>query len=143
MKYAVFDHQGLPTAFYAVGDVWPIEKVPPEAFEITEDQWQEFIDNPGRRRWADGEVAPYEPPPVEPPFPSVVSASQAKIALFNAGYLDDVEAVVAAHPYRIVQIWFTDANTWERGNPYVQAIGAEIGLTDEQMDELFIAASLI
>jgi len=92
--------------------------------------------------WADLEsypVADYDPP-VEP-FPAVVTAAQAKIALFNAGLLDQVKAVVAGYPYEVVRIFFSDAGVWERGNPYVQALGIEIGLTEEQMDDLFMSAS--
>lgn len=140
MKYAVFDAEGLPTAFYAPEFNY---ELPTGAVEITDEQWQEFLDNPGHRKFVEGAVVPYVPPAPEPPFPSVVSASQAKIALFNAGLLDEVEAAVAAHPYRIVQIWFMDANQWERGNPYVQALGIEIGLDDEEIDALFVAASKI
>lgn len=81
-------------------------------------------------------------PPAEP-FPVTVTAAQAKIALYNAGLLDQVRAAVQAHPYELVRLWYENAGVWERGNPYVQALGVEIGLTDEQIDELFIAASRI
>lgn len=86
-----------------------------------------------------GEPAAYAPPVA--PAPTVVSASQAKIALLDAGLLDGVEAVVAAHPYRPVRIWYADANEWHRGHAYVQALGAELGLTDQTIDRLFIAAA--
>ncbi|EIM25762.1 hypothetical protein [Microvirga lotononidis] len=141
MKYAVFDAEGFPAAFYAPEING--SDIPDAAIQITDEQWLEFISNGGFRRWENGGVVPYSPPTPEPPFPSVVTAAQAKIALFNGGLLDQVKAVVAAHPYEIVRIWFADANNWERGNPYVQALGVEIGLTDEQMDELFVQASKI
>ena len=82
---------------------------------------------------------------VEPPapLPSVVSASQAKIALYNAGLLEQVKTLVGAHPYEPVRIWYADANQWERGHVYVQALGAELGLTAENIDALFQAASLL
>lgn len=140
MKYAIFNADGFPTAFYS-DDI--NTDIPAGVVTITEAQWQEFIDNTGLRKWDGANVVPYEPPLPEPPFPSVVSASQAKITLHNAGLLEQVKAIVAAHPYEIVRIWYSDANQWERGNPYVQALGVEIGLTDEQIDELFIAASAL
>lgn len=147
--YALFTSEGLPQGFWA-DDIWEPQAdgsrhsaIPTEAVKITGAQHFEFISNQGRRQWDGAAVVPYTPPPVEPPFPSVVSASQAKIALLNAGLLDEVEAIVAAHPYRIVRIWYADANQWERGNPYVQALGVEMGLDDAAIDDLFIAASKV
>jgi len=63
MKYAVFDENGFPKAFYdkAIhGD-----NIPAEAIEITEEQWQEFINNQGRRKWdfENKRVVEYTPPP--------------------------------------------------------------------------------
>ncbi len=139
--FAIFSEDGWPRGFFT--EEVHGENIPAEAIAITDEQWREFVDNPGFRKWENGTVVPYEPPPVEPPFPSTVTAAQAKIALHNAGLLEQVKAVVAAHPYEIVRIWYGDANDWERGNAYVQALGVEIGLTDEQMDSLFIAASKI
>lgn len=49
MKYATFDKNGFVKGFYAKdinGD-----NIPAEAIEITDDQWQEFLNNQGRRRW--------------------------------------------------------------------------------------------
>jgi hypothetical protein len=79
-----------------------------------------------------------------PPGPPVseVSAAQAKLALDAATILDDVEAMIAAHPVRAVRIWFADANAWERSHPYVSALGAEMSLDDDAIDGLFAAASL-
>lgn len=95
--------------------------------------YQEFL------AWeAEGNVA--EPLEVPVLIPSVTPA-QAKLALDDSGLLDDVETVVNNHPVRAVKIWYENANYWERGNPYVQALGIELGLTEEQIDELFVAAS--
>ena len=138
--HAVFDASGFPLAFYP-SDVWP---EPPEGgVLISEADWQEFITYQGLRKWVDGAVVPYDPPVVPDPLPTVVTASQAKIALLNAGVLDAVEAMVMAHPYRPVRIWYADANQWERGHAYVQALGAELGLSDTDIDNLFVAASFL
>ncbi len=59
MIFAVFASSGAPTAFYSValhGDA-----IPEDAIEITELQWREFIENPGLRKWVDGEVVVVEP----------------------------------------------------------------------------------
>lgn len=76
-----------------------------------------------------------------PVVPKSVTRAQALMALFNAGLLDDLEAIIAAHPYRPVRIWFENANEWLRTNPYVNLMGPELGLTDEGIDNLFIEAA--
>lgn len=73
--------------------------------------------------------------------PAGVTKAQAQMALFNVGLLDDLEAIVKDHPYRPVRIWYESANYWERKSPYVAMLGPELNLTDEQIDDLFIAAA--
>lgn len=75
------------------------------------------------------------------PIPESVTPAQAKITLFEAGLLDEVEALVSDHPYRPVSIWWTNAIQFDRDNAYLQALGMEIGLTDEQIDDMFIEAA--
>lgn len=135
--------QIIPNEAHVVVSVADSNILQPKAIEVSASIYDEARARLGRVKFIDDALIPYDPPPTPAPFPSVVSAAQAKIALFKAGLLDQVKAVVAAHPYEIVRIWYGDANDWERGNPYVQALGAEIGLTAEQMDELFIAASKV
>ena len=72
MKFAHFDTDGFPVAFFAVDvhgpreiDGQPNPAIPAEAVEITDDQWQEMLANPGRRRWLDGALVEHELPPVE------------------------------------------------------------------------------
>lgn len=83
-------------------------------------------------------IAAYVAPP--PRVPAKVSAAQAKLALDAAAILDDVEAMIAAHPVRAVRIWFADANVWERSHPYLSALGLEMSLDDDAIDALFVAA---
>lgn len=85
-----------------------------------------------------GPVAPYVEP--SPPVPESVTPAQAKIALFEAGLLDGVEALVAAYPYKPVQIWWGNATQFEITNGYLQALGFELGLSGDQIADLFIAA---
>lgn len=49
MKYAVFDDKGFPKGFYSK-DIHG-NNIPKEAIQITDEQWQEFISNQGRRKW--------------------------------------------------------------------------------------------
>ena len=79
--------------------------------------------------------------PRAPVVPASVSKAQAQIALYNAGLLDQLELVIAGHPYRPVRIWYESANVWERKNPYVSLLGPELDLTEDEIDTLFIEAA--
>ena len=85
------------------------------------------------------------PPPPEPDPPGVphsVSMRQARLALLGAGLLDSVDAVVAQSP-RAVQIeWEFATDVW-RDRDLVASLGGALGLTDDQIDGLFIAAAAI
>ncbi len=58
MRYATYDEDGLPTGFYAEG----IGDIPETAIVITDEDWNEFLDNQGRRKWNGSEVVEYAPP---------------------------------------------------------------------------------
>ncbi|WGD31647.1 hypothetical protein AncyloWKF20_07465 [Ancylobacter sp. WKF20] len=73
--------------------------------------------------------------------PQAVTRAQALIALYEAGMLEAVEAAVAAHPYAPVRLWWNNALNFERTNPYLTALAVEVGLTDENVDRLFVSAS--
>lgn len=79
--------------------------------------------------------------------PEVITPRQAKIALLQAGLLDDVEAGIAAIPdettRRIAQVEWEYAQEVRRDWPLLNDVAAAIGLTAEQVDELFQAAARI
>jgi hypothetical protein len=82
---------------------------------------------------------PDDPTP-PPPVPQSVSIREACQALEEAGMLDDIEAAIAAAP-RTVQIDWQRATSVDRNWPTLLAIQSAMGLTDEQIDALFIRAS--
>jgi hypothetical protein len=71
-----------------------------------------------------------------------VSSAQAKIQLSRAGFLLPVKASVEAIGGE-VEIWFTDARTWQRNNPHVIEIGAGLALSPAEIDDLFREAAKI
>ncbi|MCO7736479.1 hypothetical protein NJB95_07620 [Brucella intermedia] len=107
MKYfAMFDEAGFPTAFYCEeihGDSIPVGVI-----EITEDQWLEFVDNPGQRRWDNGRVVEYTPPAVEPV--TVIPAVNLWERMTDTE-AEQVNAAMATKPFRTRQIFLT-ANTF-------------------------------
>lgn len=89
---------------------------------------------------SDPNTKPYDPPP--PVVPSVVSRFQARAALMQAGLLDQAEAaVLQAGP--LAQLAWADAQEFRRNSPTINSLAALVGLTEAQIDALFISASQI
>lgn len=85
-------------------------------------------------------AAEWQNPP--PPVPQSVSRFQARASLLGAGLLESVElAIAGADP--VAQLAWADALEFRRYSPTVLAISAGLGLTDEQLDELFRTAVTI
>ncbi len=87
--FAIFDESGLPKGFYPT-DVWP--NTPAGAVEISHDDWLEFLDYQGQRRWDGKQVVEYSAPPVSAP---VAEATTEILALVEETKLMN-EAIVAA-----------------------------------------------
>lgn len=102
-----------------------------------------------RARWQGGawavEIIPVSEPGPEPePAPDLPPSSctrrQGRLALRERGDLGAVEAHIAGiadgTERQIAQIEY-EADTWERSNPFVQSMWAQLGGTPEQLDDLF------
>jgi len=138
MKFAIFDNDGFPIAFYSP-DIHG-DNIPAAAIQIRDEQWQEFISNNGLRKWADGEVVAYAPPPPTPPTVTSVSSRQFKLQLLAAGLLDQVDAWIATRS-KAVQIAYEYSGTFVRTEPMMVAGFAAMGFTEEQIDAFFEAAA--
>jgi len=85
---------------------------------------------------------PYVPPPT--PIPSSVTRFQALAVLAAGGYLDTVRTHIATLDQNNVQrLAWENATEWERSSPTLNALATMLGLTDAQVDDLFIAASQV
>lgn len=80
--------------------------------------------------------------PITPTVPQQVSMRQARLALLNRELLDDVEAVIAAAG-RQAQIEWEYAATVDRNHAIIAIVQQQQGLTDSDIDELFINAAAI
>jgi hypothetical protein len=118
-----------------------------------------YIDTEGRRYWFD---TPPEPgtvrddlilttddePDATPIVPQAVTMAQARLALLGAGITaSTVDAQIAAIPDDFLREaakiqWEYEANV-KRDSPLIASIGPALGLTDEQIDQLFITASTL
>jgi hypothetical protein len=75
-----------------------------------------------------------------PPMPTVISRRQARLALLDAGFLESVEAAIAKAP-PAVRITYEDATEWWRDDPLIAELARALGLSESQVDELFVKAS--
>lgn len=87
--------------------------------------------------------APPGPAP-EPqnPVPASVSRFRALAALHAAGLLDQVEAVVSTLD-PLAQLAWDEAATYRRDSPILLAVARQIGLTVQQVDDLFRQAAAL
>lgn len=78
--------------------------------------------------------------------PRVVSRKSARLALLNADKLQLVQPAIdaLAEPDKtFVQIEWDDSLTFERDSSTLQMIAGAIGISDEELDALFIAAAAL
>lgn len=91
--------------------------------------------------WEDGEwIAPPEPEPA--PSVAVVSMRRARLAMLQAGILDDVTAAVE-QAGAAAQIEWEYAVEVRRDHPLIVALAAQLEMSDENVDALFEAAAQI
>ncbi len=86
------------------------------------------------------------PVTVEPELqiPQAVTRRQGRLALIDAGKLTAVEAAIDAIEDPVeklkTQVEY-EADTWELGNAFLQALWAQLGGTQTQLESLFTLAS--
>lgn len=91
-----------------------------------------------------GQIAAYVQPDAIVVIPTIVTRLQAKIALAQAGLLDSIESLMTDPLTDIVtKIAWQDAQTFDRDSVTLQTIAMSMGLTDQQLDDLFTAAAQI
>lgn len=77
---------------------------------------------------------------MKPPHVTVITARQARLAINTApGLRDQVEAAVAAAD-RDIQDYWEYSTEIHRDNPILVALAAQLGLTEQQVDDLFALA---
>ena len=71
--------------------------------------------------------------------PQAITPLQSKLQLHKLGLLDDVEALVTGD--RTAQLYWEYALVIERDNEILLMMATQLGLTSEQLDDLFIKGS--
>jgi hypothetical protein len=131
--------------------------------EVSDEEWEQFSESPVTLAFVDGVIQewvppeipyePPEPPPPEPPpppppprVPKSISMRQARLALLGAGLLAQVDAAIAAMPGvegEAARIEWEYASEVRRDNPLFTAMAAQLGLSGEQLDDLFRTAATL
>lgn len=118
-----------------------------EVFAYEADGSQDEYIKPELVRMTDDEVqAHLNPPPAPPAVPERVTMRQARIALSRAGLIAQVEQALAAMEGQAgeeARIEWDYSSEVHRNKPFVVQLGLAIGLSSEQMDQLFITAAEI
>jgi len=84
----------------------------------------------------------YVAPPT--PIPATVTRFQALAVLAAGGYLDTVRTYIATLDQdNITRLAWESASEWERTSPTLNALAAMLGLTDTEVDDLFVAAAQV
>jgi hypothetical protein len=84
-------------------------------------------------------IAPYTAPAVAVVIPSQITMRQTRLYLLSIDLLDTVENIVSQN--KAWQIEWEYASEVQRTNQLIIAMQEELQLTNQQVDEMFIAAS--
>lgn len=143
MRYLAYDESGNITGAY-LQDLRPDHAT--RHIEATENQARNWVN----LRVVNGRLESRPPPaPTPPPVPSEVTMRQARLALLGAGLLDAVEGALNAMPEKTpeqvaqkkaARIEWEYAQTVQRDKGLTVTLAASLGMKDDQVDALFIAA---
>lgn len=127
------------------------DNIPPDAVEITQQQHTALFkgQSEGKVITADENGYPVliDPPPAPPYVPQQVTRAQGKAALITAGLWGNVESYVDgiedATEKALALVALNDTTHWQRTSPFLNAAAVALGLTSEQLDDLFRQAAEI
>lgn len=87
------------------------------------------------------------PQPEKPKIPQQVTRAQGKAALITSGLWSDVESYVDSitdpTEKALALVALNDTTHWQRTSPFLNSAAVALGLSDEDLDNLFIQASEI
>lgn len=125
----------MPDELLAEYGVYPV--VPTDPPEVTSYQRAieappAFVDGAWRQQWTIAAA----------PVPDVITPRQCRIMLAHHGLLSKVEAAVS-NMDEATKITWEYAVEFRRDHAMLTAMAAQLGMSDEQLDQLFMAAAQI
>lgn len=143
--YLTFDAEDVLNGRYFTGING--DDIPKGALEVSEELFKRTISEIDGVWKFDREVGEAKKFPLlklEPYVPQKVSRAQGKAALIQASLWSRVEAYVDAiidpTEKALALVALNDTTHWHRDSPTMHAIAAGLGITSEEMDDLFIQA---
>lgn len=101
----------------------------------------------GQGEIVEADTVTWPAPPAPPiPIPSAVTMRQARLALLAAGLLPNVDTAIAALPEpqkSAAKIEWEYSQEVQRHNGFVSVLAPALGLSDAQIDALFVAAGAL
>ena len=117
-------------AEYEVFSVQPTDRPQITSRQYVTEATPAFIEGEWRQQW---EILPL-------PVPSSITTRQCRLVLMAQGLLAQVETMIAAQD-EATRITWEYALEFQRDDPLLSGLAANLGLTDAQIDEFFFAAS--
>lgn len=125
--------------------------IPADAVEITKEEHAELLNGQsnGFEIVADENGRPILAPRASgaAKAPQQVSRAQGKAALIKSGLwqgvLDYVASIEDATEKALAEVALNDTTHWQRTSPFLNDAAEALGLTQAQLDELFVTASEI
>lgn len=146
--YITFEQDGTLSGRYLLsvhGD-----NIPADAVEVSEELfWQTINETDGiwKRDPETGEITKHPFHPAPPYVPEQVTRAQGKAALIQAGLwqavLDYVEGITDPTEKALADVALNDTQDWRRDSPFLNQAALAVGLSEEQLDDLFTAAAQI
>lgn len=153
--YALFDGSGRAIGFWTDDIYPPVEggttnpAIPAGVVEINADDHALLVEYPDGWRWQNGSLVVYAPPPLTPEEARAamrsLTARQLRLGLLDAGISPSaVSATIGGMPAGPdkdkAQIEWEYATTFNRTHPLIETVGGALGLTDQQIDAMWLAA---
>lgn len=141
MRHYTFDRLGVYAGFVDIEDVYapiPASSTMIEPPEVAAGKVAIFTGS----GWVESDPPVIETPVV--PVPDSITMRQARLQLHAIGKLSAVQDAInqlPEPPKTSAQIEWDYAAVVERASPFVALLTPALGLSDEEMDELFIQAS--
>ncbi len=139
MKYAYIENAAVKEIFQASPHALFNPAYAAQFIEVPDEVQQGWIETGGT-------FAAPAVPPILVPIPDAVTMRQARLALLGAGVLDTADATIAAMTGvegQAARISWEYAQEVRRDDPLIAHMASALGLTTEQLDALFTAASML
>lgn len=141
MRHYTFDRLGVYAGFVDIGDVYapiPASSTMTEPPDVAAGKVAIFTGN----GWVESDLPEVLPPAI--PVPASITMRQARLQLHAIGKLAAVQDAInqlPEPPKTSAQIEWDYASVVERASPFVALLTPALGLSDEEMDDLFREAA--